>query len=142
QAVQILRSHVPKTGADRDTYLGIAQIYERARRYREAEENLRLAQSLAGEPRVNELVWLLLDGIYDKQHQFSRAEAAFQKVLDLNPRNALALNNYGYMLGDMGIRLDEAQSLVERALAEDPYSGAFLDSLGWIYFKQNKLTEA
>jgi len=52
------------------------------------------------------------------------------------------LNYYGYMLGDLGIRLDEAQSLVKRALAEDPYNGAYLDSLGWIYYKQNKLSDA
>ena len=46
------------------------------------------------------------------------------------------------MLGDLGIRLDEAESLVQRALKEEPYNGAYLDSLGWIYFKQNKLAKA
>src|SRR5260370_7848895 len=44
------------------------------------------------------------------------------------------------MLGDLGIRLDEAEALVQKALKEDPYNGAYLDSLGWIYFKENKLT--
>jgi len=52
------------------------------------------------------------------------------------------LNYYGYMLGDLGIRLEEAQSLVQRALAEDPYNGAYLDSLGWVYYKENKLADA
>ncbi|HYA97370.1 MAG TPA: tetratricopeptide repeat protein, partial [Methylomirabilota bacterium] len=107
-----------------------------------AEETLRQAEALAGDPHDNETVCLLLAMIYDKEHQLARAEAQFQKVLEMNPRNALALNNYGYMLGDLGIRLDEAQVLVERALTEDPYSGAYLDSLGWIYFKQNKIAEA
>ncbi len=46
------------------------------------------------------------------------------------------------MLGDQGIRLEEAQDLVKRALKIDPYNGAYLDSLGWIYFKQNKLADA
>jgi predicted Zn-dependent protease len=46
------------------------------------------------------------------------------------------------MLGDLGIRLDEAQALVQQALAEDPYNGAYLDSLGWVYYKQNKLSDA
>jgi predicted Zn-dependent protease len=46
------------------------------------------------------------------------------------------------MLGDLGIRLDEAEALVNRALKEEPFSGAYLDSLGWIYLKQNKLGEA
>jgi tetratricopeptide (TPR) repeat protein len=43
------------------------------------------------------------------------------------------------MLGDLGIRLDEAEALVQQALKEDPFNGAYLDSLGWIYFKENKL---
>jgi Tfp pilus assembly protein PilF len=52
------------------------------------------------------------------------------------------LNNYGYMLGDLGQRLDEAEELVQRALKEEPFNGGYLDSLGWIYYKQNKLDEA
>jgi tetratricopeptide (TPR) repeat protein len=46
------------------------------------------------------------------------------------------------MLGDLGQRLDEAEALVQRALKEEPYNGGYLDSLGWIYYKQNKLTAA
>jgi len=46
------------------------------------------------------------------------------------------------MLGDLGIRLDEAEDLVQQALKEEPYNGAYLDSLGWIYFKQNKFAES
>jgi tetratricopeptide (TPR) repeat protein len=142
QAIQILRGQVQKGEVDRDTYLSMAQIYERARRYREAEENARRAEALPGDPRENEMVWFLLGAVYERQKLFGRAEAEFQKVLGVNPRNAPVLNYYGYMLGDLGIRLDEAQTLVERALVEDPQSGAYLDSLGWIYFKQNKLAEA
>jgi predicted Zn-dependent protease len=44
------------------------------------------------------------------------------------------------MLGDLGIRLDEAEALVQEALKEDPFNGAYLDSLGWIYFKANKFS--
>ena len=58
------------------------------------------------------------------------------------PRMPSVLNYYGYMLGDLGQRLDEAESLVQRALKEEPFNGAYLDSLGWIYYKQNKLTDA
>jgi tetratricopeptide (TPR) repeat protein len=46
------------------------------------------------------------------------------------------------MLADRGIRLDEATELIKRALAEDPTNPAYLDSLGWAYFKQNRFTEA
>ncbi len=76
------------------------------------------------------------------RNNFDRAEEQFKKVLAVNPRNAAVLNYYGYMLGDLGIRLDEAEALVHRALKEEPFSGAYLDSLGWIYLKENKLGDA
>jgi tetratricopeptide (TPR) repeat protein len=122
--------------------LNIAQVYERGRRYKEAEQTARVAEALPGQPRDNEMVWFLLGAIYERQKFFDRAEAEFKKVLQVNPSDGQVLNYYGYMLGDLGIRLDEAEALVKRALKDDPYNGAYLDSLGWIYFKENKLADA
>jgi Flp pilus assembly protein TadD len=142
EAVKVLRSQLTKSEADRDIYLNIAQVYERGRRYKEAEEAAQTAEAIPGHPRDNEMVWFLLGAIYERQRFYDRAEVEFKKALDVNPRNAPVLNYYGYMLGDLGIRLDEAESLVKRALKEEPHSGAYLDSLGWVYFRENKLTEA
>jgi Flp pilus assembly protein TadD len=142
EAVKVLRSQLTRSDADRDIYLNIAQVYERARRYKDAEEAAQTAEAIPGQPRDNEMVWFLLGAIYERQKFYDRAEVEFKKALDANPRNAPVLNYYGYMLGDLGIRLDEAEALVQRALKEEPHSGAYLDSLGWIYFRENKLTEA
>ena len=141
-AAKLMRTELNGSESDRETYLNIAQIYERARRYREAEQSARAAEAVAGAPRDNEMTWFLLGAIYERQKFFDKAEVEFKKALTVNPKSAPVLNYYGYMLGDLGIRLDEAQSLVQRALAEDPYNGAYLDSLGWIYYKQNRLGDA
>ena len=141
-AVKILRAQLRGDTTDRDTYLNIAQVYERGRHYKEAEETAHAAEVLPGQPRDNEMVWFLLGAIYERQKFYDRAEEEFKKVLAANPKNAPVLNYYGYMLGDLGIRLDEAQSLVERALKEEPYNGGYLDSLGWIYFKENRPVDA
>jgi Flp pilus assembly protein TadD len=142
EAVRVLRSQLAKTEADREIYLNIAQVYERGRRYKEAEEAAQTAEAVPGQPRDNEMVWFLLGAIYERQKFYDRAEVEFKKTLEVNPRNGPVLNYYGYMLGDLGIRLDEAEALVQRALKEEPHSGAYLDSLGWIYFRENKLSEA
>jgi tetratricopeptide (TPR) repeat protein len=139
EAVKILRAQLHGEAGDRETYLNIAQVYERGRRYKEAEEAARAAEVLPGQARENEMVWFLLGAIYERQKFFDKAEEQFKKVLAVNPKNAPVLNYYGYMLGDLGIRLDEAEALVQEALKEDPFNGAYLDSLGWIYFKENKL---
>lgn len=142
EAVKVLRSQLTKSEADREIYLNIAQVYERGRRYKEAEEAARTAEAIPGQPRDNEMVWFLLGAIYERQKFYDRAEEEFKKTLTVNPRNGPVLNYYGYMLGDLGIRLDEAEALVQRALKEEPNSGAYLDSLGWIYFRENKLAKA
>jgi tetratricopeptide (TPR) repeat protein len=142
EAVKMLRSQLTKTDADRDTYLNIAQVYELGRRYKEAEESVHAAEVMPGQPRDNGMVWTRLGGIYERQKFFDRAEEEFKKVLTVDPKNAYVLNYYGYMLADLGQRLDEAQALVQRALDEEPFNGAYLDSLGWIYYKQNRLSDA
>ena len=71
--------------------------------------------------------------------RFDEAERALRLTIELNPQHAPALNYLGYGLAERGERLDEALALVERALAVDPHNGAYLDSLGWIYFRQGKL---
>jgi tetratricopeptide (TPR) repeat protein len=140
EAVKILRAQLRSDAGDRDIYLNIAQVYERGRRYKEAEDSAHAAEVLPGQARDNEMVWFLLGAIYERQKFFDKAEEEFKKVLSVNPKNAPVLNYYGYMLGDLGIRLDEAEALVQRALKEDPYNGAYLDSLGWIYFKEGKFS--
>ena len=142
EAIKILRAQLHGDTSDRETYLNMAQVYERGRHYKEAEESARAAEVLPGQPRDNEMVWFLLGAIYERQKFFDKAEEQFKKVLVVNPKNAPVLNYYGYMLGDLGIRLDEAEALVQRALKEEPYNGGYLDSLGWIYFKQNKPADA
>lgn len=142
QAVKLLESGLTGSATDRETYLSLAQVRERAKQYKQAEEAAKKAESLTEAPREKETAWFLLGAIYERQKMYARAEEEFKKALAVNPRNAAVLNYYGYMLGDRGVRLEEARGMVERALAQEPYNGAYLDSLGWIYFKQNKLPEA
>ena len=46
------------------------------------------------------------------------------------------------MLADLGIKLDESISYIRKALELEPTNGAFVDSLGWVYFKKGMLDEA
>ncbi len=80
--------------------------------------------------------------MYERQKDYDKAEKTFRQVVDSDPSNASALNYLGYMLADRGVRLEEAQQLIERAMKLDPNNYAYLDSLGWVYYQQNKLPEA
>ena len=139
---KILHGLLRGTSDDQEIYLDLAQVNERGRNYDEAEKAARTAEQMARQTSEKETSWFLLGAIYERQKKYDLAEQEFRKVLDQNPRNAAALNYYGYMLADRGIRLDEAVSLIKRAVAEEPTNGAYLDSLGWAYYKENHLAEA
>lgn len=68
------------------------------------------------------------------------ADSLYARALDLDPDNALALNNYAYHLAARGERLDDARRLAEQAVAADP-NASFLDTLGWIHVLQGDLAE-
>lgn len=53
-----------------------------------------------------------------------------------------ALNLLGYIYAEWGENLDRAVELIEGALRADPENGAYLDSLGWAYYKKGELDKA
>jgi len=67
------------------------------------------------------------------------AEEVFTKVLAKNPEHAPSLNYLGYMWAESGVNLDRAQEMLNRAVNQEPDNGAYVDSLGWVYFRQGKL---
>jgi tetratricopeptide (TPR) repeat protein len=142
QAVAQLRQMLDGTANDFEIDIDLAQVEEQGRRWSEAEQAVHAAEKLASQSSDKETTAFLLGAIFERQKKFDQAEEQFREVLRTNPRNPAALNYYGYMLADRGIRLDEATDLIKRAIAEDPTNAAYLDSLGWAYFKQNRLSEA
>jgi tetratricopeptide (TPR) repeat protein len=88
------------------------------------------------------VVKIELASAYERQKKYSDAENVFRQLISSDPKNADALNSLGYMLAERGQRLDESVAFVERALVLEPGNPAYLDSLGWAYFKQGKLDAA
>ncbi|MCC7499600.1 MAG: tetratricopeptide repeat protein [Bryobacterales bacterium] len=127
---------------DRDTWLSLAQIYEKSRDYGGMANSIDQAEKLSNSKDEKEAVLFMRGAMYEKQKKFDAAEEQFRKVINLNPQNASALNYLGYMFADRNVRLQEAHELISKALDQDPNNGAFLDSLGWVYYRQGKLDDA
>ena len=71
-----------------------------------------------------------------------QAEHYLRTTIALSPEREDAYNALGYFFAEHGTNLDEAVSLIQKALKKSPTNGAYLDSLGWAYFKQGKLNDA
>jgi len=128
---------------DREVYFQLAQlVYDRSRKFDEEAKALDAAEKLSVTKEEKQEIWFQRGAMYERMKKADLAEAEFRKVLEVNPDNAPALNYLGYMLADRNIKLPEALTLITKALDIDPNSGAYLDSLGWVYFKMNRLPEA
>jgi tetratricopeptide (TPR) repeat protein len=81
--------------------------------------------------------------LHERAGQLESAEKLFFKVIELNGDVAAAAQNYiAYMWAERGEKLDMGLGLVQKALAVDPENGAFLDTLGWIYYMQGRYADA
>ena len=75
--------------------------------------------------------------------RYVKAAEALRKSIELDPAKAPRAWNYlGYMWADRGENLDEAEALIRRAVDSEPDNGAYLDSLGWVYFKKGLHAQA
>ncbi len=131
-----------KEKKDREAWLTLAQVYERTKNHGEMGKALDEAEKLSEDKEEKEGIYFMRGAMYEKMKKHDQAEAEFRKVLASNPNSSSALNYLGYMLADRNVRLTEAYDLIRKALDLDPQNGAYLDSLGWVYFRMNKLEEA
>ncbi len=128
--------------SDRDTWVSLAQIYEKAKRYPDMAKAVDEADKLSQSKEEQVGISFLRGAMLEKQKKYDEAEAEFRKVLETSPDNAAALNYLGYMLADRGVRLPEALDLITKALNSDPGNGAYLDSLGWVYYRLGRYPDA
>ncbi len=80
--------------------------------------------------------------LYDECGQHEKALKTWERGRDIDPSFAPILNCLGYAYAQAGINLDEALGMVKKALEKEPKNGAYLDSLGWVYFKKGELEKA
>ena len=127
---------------DRETYVTLAQLYEKGKKYEEMGKALDEADKLSESKDDKVNISFMRGAMYEKLKKFDKAEAEFRKVLNSDPENTSALNYLGYMLADRNERVQEAYEMIKKAVDKEPNNGAYLDSLGWVYFRLDKLTEA
>ncbi len=119
----------------RGIWLAIGQMNVRLRRWKDAETAFDKAEPLATKKDDRAYLLFLRGELASQQKHEGQAEQFFNQVLAIDPDNAMTLNYLGYQWADKGEKLPEALQMVRKAVAGDPMNPAFLDSLGWVYFK-------
>lgn len=117
----------------------VAQTYQAEQMWEEASEAWRalLALDPGNTPASFSLAFCR-----EQVRDLEGAEEAVRTVLAREPDHADALNFLGYLFADHNVNLEEAEVLVARALEIEPDNGAFIDSMGWVYYRLGRLEEA
>jgi Flp pilus assembly protein TadD len=112
-------------------------------RFAEAVTAYDKAVALLGTPKATNWPLFYDRGVaLERSHQWPRAEADFQKALELSPDQPVVLNYLGYSWADQGHNLSQARQMIERAAEQRPNDGAILDSLGWVVLRQGDVPSA
>lgn len=140
---------------DRDegeaAYRELILILMVAERFSEAEKtiNFRLSalQQLrdTGEENVDGPMLWLRNRLAQVYQQTGRPTQAIQQLEMIHrdlPTDAGINNDLGYTYADLGLKLDKAERMIRLALAEQPRNAAYLDSLGWVFYKRGDFPRA
>jgi tetratricopeptide (TPR) repeat protein len=114
------------------------------RNYSKAIKSIERAIEMQPDENVSLLadMYSSLGDAYNITKQYALSDSNLEKALKLDPENASVLNNYSYYLSVRGARLDEAEKMSKRSLEIRPDEATFLDTYGWILYKQGKYEKA
>ena len=79
---------------------------------------------------------------YDQNEEWTKSDELYTKLIALNDKDAQAYNNYAYSLVERGEDLNYALALAKKAITISPNISAYLDTIGWIYYKLSEFEKA
>ncbi|PWE32462.1 hypothetical protein DDZ14_10395 [Maritimibacter sp. 55A14] len=143
-AIEVL-SNLAKINADNPAvHIALGDALRREERFAEAARVYDDAiATLPEPPQANHWFVYYSRGISNERaDDWDAAEADFRKALELSPDQPLVLNYLGYSMVEKRENLDEAQEMIEKAVAARPEDGYITDSLGWVRYRLGKFQEA
>lgn len=100
-----------------------------------------VSKMLLNDPQNPKLIFLY-GSVLEDLGKHDDAVSIMESLIKIDPDHAQGLNFIAYNLAERGLDLERAMQLSDRALADYPEDGYFLDTKGWILFRQGKAGEA
>lgn len=139
EAIRYLEQHHRQSPADIDITSYLASFYQENNRQDIA---ITMLQRALKEAPQNTALLFKLGAVLDTAGQRQKSIETMKTIINLDPEHASALNYLGYTYAEMGVHLDQAMELIQRALEIRPEDGYITDSLGWVYFKKQAYDKA
>jgi len=78
----------------------------------------------------------------DALNYWNESDSLYEGLIATDTNDVQALNNYSYSLVERNIHLNKALSMATKAIELEPQNAAYLDTIGWIYYKMNNIEKA
>jgi len=140
QARELVRSLPERTPEEkREKFLAEVQLLRDAKQFQAAYDML--GQASAASPTDTDLIYDQAM-VAEKLNRLDDMERLLRRLIELKPDNQNAYNALGYSLADRKVRLEEARTLIQKAVQLAPNDPFIADSLGWVEFRLGNTTEA
>jgi tetratricopeptide (TPR) repeat protein len=135
-AVARLKGLLAREPSNYEAWLMLGGVYRNNENYKEADEAYASAEKLVAKPDREHWQLFYYRGVANERlKNWPVAEENFRKALSLSPDEPSVLNYLGYSLIDTRQKLDEAFTMVKKAVELRPNDGYIVDSLGWGYYQ-------
>ncbi len=139
QAIDALQPYADKFATDFTMQYLLGTAYYQTKDYDNAERYLAQALEIYPQSRNTKHNLAL---IYDSMGEWTLSDQLYIELIESDSTDAQAFNNYAYSLVERNKDIDFALELAQYAISIEPKSAAYLDTIGWIYFKLNYYDEA
>jgi len=137
--IEVLNKAKQYVADDFRIYMLLGISYNRAG----LNEDSRVALERAHELNPADLNVLSSLGLtYDALKMHVESDSTYERALRIDPHFALVLNNYAYSLSERGLQLERAAEMSKESLEKDSTNSSYLDTYGWILFKNERYDEA
>ncbi len=142
-AIEVLRGLARSHGNVPRVHMSLGDVLRSKERYSDATEAYDRAVALIPVPAPNHWFLFYARGITNERtNNWEDAEMNFRRALELSPNQPLVMNYLGYSMVEKEINLEEAQEMIEKAVAARPQDGYITDSLGWVLYIVGKFEDA
>lgn len=142
-AIAVLAARAKDMPDDRDIRISLGDLYRSNARFDEAEAAYDAAIGLTDE--ISNRDWFLFFArgmMRERLGNWDMAEIDLQRAREMSGDAPTVLNYLGYSWIDQGVYLDEGLKIIKQAVNKEPNNGAYVDSLGWAYYRLGQYDKA
>lgn len=136
KAGDILKTSIRLGSKDVEEYTALGQILLNQDKAESALSFLKRGLLLTNDETKKRDIHFFMSTIYYELEDFDNVESELIKTLEIDKDYHQANNFLGFFYAEQGRNIDAAITLILKALEVEPNNGAYLDSLGWAYYKK------